>query len=258
MLSSAFEILKQSIRQFKYKSEYYKFKKPDFFNDHLFPVVVDLRKQGISVVKNFKDQSENAKKLIDHYEKIGEQKILDEIEKKHQSTLKSSYKIRVTSLFNDDDLVNFANDEFIIANINQYFGFKPYLREVSVVVDYKNELSDIPIHTQNFHRDPDDVKLTKIFFYLNDVSINNGPFQFIKTSHLKPWVLEKFLTSNVFKYYSKDQIFSATGKSGTIIFADTNGYHRGLILNEKFRVMVTAMYTSQNPKFGQLGNIVFK
>ena len=77
----------------------------------------------------------------------------------------------------------------MIENISQYFGFKPYL-EVSGS-DYKNELSDIPI-ILNFHRDPDDVKLTKIFFYLNDVSINNGPFQFIKTSHLKPWVLENF------------------------------------------------------------------
>lgn len=258
MLSSAFEILKQSIRQIKYKSELNKFKKPDYFNDYLFPVVVDLRKQGISLLNNFQEKSESAKKLIDHYQKIEEQKILDEIEKKRQLTIKSSYKIRVTSLFNDDDLINFANDDFIIENISQYFGFKPYLREVSVVVDYKNELSDLPINTQIFHRDPDDVKLTKIFFYLNDVSINNGPFQFIKTSHLKPWVLEKFLTSNAFKYYSQDQIFSATGKSGTIIFADTNGYHRGLILNEKFRVMVSAMYTSHNPKHGKLENIVFK
>jgi len=258
MLSSAFEILKQSIRQIKYKSELNKFKKPDYFNDYLFPVVVDLRKQGISLLNNFQEKSESAKKLIDHYQKIGEQKILDEVEKKRQSTIKSSYKIRVTSLFKDDDLINFAKDNFIMNNIKQYFGFEPYLREVSAVVDYKNEFYDKPINTQNFHRDPDDVKLIKIFFYLNDVSMNNGPFQFIKTSHLEPWVHEKFLKLNNLKHYSQDQIFSATGKSGTIVFADTNGYHRGLILNQKFRVMVTAMYTSQNPKYGKLENIVFK
>ena len=47
-----------------------------------------------------------------------------------------------------------------------------------------------------------------------------------------------------------------TGNKGTLIFADNNGIHRGLMLKEKFRVMVTAMYTSNNPNFGKFDQII--
>jgi hypothetical protein len=37
----------------------------------------------------------------------------------------------------------------------------------------------------------------------------------------------------------------ATGSAGTIVFADTHGYHRGGLARTSDRVMYTSMYTSR-------------
>ena len=153
--------------------------------------------------------------------------------------------------------LNISNDKFILSNITQYFGFKPYLREINVSVDYKykNE-ADSPKFTQLFHRDPDDLKLIKVFFYLNDVNNENGPFQYVLKSHLKPWKDVEYYHNENSKRNSEKEIYTAIGKKGTMIFADTNGLHRGLVLKEKYRVMLTLMYTSNKPITGKLEKVI--
>ena len=44
----------------------------------------------------------------------------------------------------------------------------------------------------------------------------------------------------------------ALGESGTLIMADTNGYHRGHNLKNNYRILVYAMYTSNKPFTGNL------
>ena len=44
--------------------------------------------------------------------------------------------------------------------------------------------------------------------------------------------------------YPEDKWVRAVGKKGTIIFADTRGYHKGGEARTKDRLMFTCMYTS--------------
>ena len=239
--------LKNIYRSFKYQYKILKFKKPNYQLDSKFPIMDKMRKEGIVCVQKFQNQSDEAKRLLDFFHDFIKKTIYQKINDPNKNkTHKSFYKFNISSLFNEKDLINLSNNSFINSNVEQYFGFKPDLREINVSVDYKGEHTS-PKFTQLFHRDGDDVKLLKVFMYLTDVDIDNGPFQYIAKSHIKPWKDQDI---------NKGSIFTATGKSGQIIFCDTNGLHRGLILNKGYRVMLTLVYTSSNPITGKLEKII--
>ena len=253
------KFIKENIRLIKYKFRLSKYQKPNYQLDSSFPLVKKIRESGVGIIENFKGENDCALKLIDHFQKFIKSDVNEKINEANieNKTHKSFYKFKITSLFNDQDLLKLADDKFILSNITQYFGFKPYLREINVSVDYKykNE-ADSPKFTQLFHRDPDDLKLIKVFFYLNDVNNENGPFQYVLKSHLKPWKDVEYYHNENSKRNSEKEIYTAIGKKGTMIFADTNGLHRGLVLKEKFRVMLTLMYTSNKPITGKLEKVI--
>jgi hypothetical protein len=85
-----------------------------------------------------------------------------------------------------------------------------------------------------WHRDDPVRNQLKFILYLNDVDESNGPFKYITGSHT---VFSKILTSLVrlkivsrFSSVPSHGSITYTGKSGTIIIADTSGIHRGSLL----------------------------
>jgi hypothetical protein len=88
------------------------------------------------------------------------------------------------------------------------------------------------------------------------VDLGAGPFTYALGTHRKGSVRaepEYFLEGRVKRtedeqmaaIVPKDRWRVATGVAGTIIFADTNGYHRGGLARTSDRVMYTCMYTSR-------------
>ncbi|MES2779034.1 MAG: phytanoyl-CoA dioxygenase family protein [Bacteroidota bacterium] len=108
-------------------------------------------------------------------------------------------------------------------------------------------------YSQNWHRDPEDQRILKVFVYLNDVTHNNGAFEYIKGSHLNgPY-------NSVFPYDEKhpnnypdehelrkqispDAFTVNEGKKGTVIICDTHGFHRGGYCKTGDRWLMTYMY----------------
>ena len=182
------------------------------------------------------------------------------IKKKINAKGKHTYKIFCTELFNKTDLINFGKDDFFLKKIESYFGFEPHLQHISAWIDIPNdEYYKDPISTQLFHRDSDDLKLIKTFFYLTDVKKENGPFEFIKGSHKCPYFIIKNnneLNYNdlVLKKFGADNLVSFQAPKNTMIMADTNGYHRGRKLKKDLRVLITCMYTSFKPNWGKSKN----
>jgi len=92
--------------------------------------------------------------------------------------------------------------------------------------------------SQLWHRDHEDIRIFKFFLYLNDVDENNGPFEYVKGSHmggkhhkLIPMKGPPFGTRvhdpKIIDRFAGEDIIKCTGKAGTIIIADTAGLHRG-------------------------------
>lgn len=111
-----------------------------------------------------------------------------------------------------------------------------------------------PIRSQRWHRDPDDIKLCKIFIYVSDVDEEAGPFTYVRQSHLGGrWrgVFEQKIPQRVRpddgvveKLVPREYIKVCTGKAGTVIFCDTSGLHRGGLAKSKHRFMFTAEYSA--------------
>ncbi len=110
--------------------------------------------------------------------------------------------------------------------------------------------------SQRWHRDPPagDERICKVFIYLNDVDSTTGPFQYCKKTH-KSGILNKLFPSysydgfyppqdKVEEIVGKENIISATGPTGTIIFCDTTGLHKGGYSTDKSRMMSTFFYVS--------------
>ena len=106
-----------------------------------------------------------------------------------------------------------------------------------------------------WHIDMEDRQMFKIIIYLNDVSDDSGPFQYIsrgltssisrllkyKYGYIKDKTMEKVVPRSEWK--------SCPGAAGTIIFADTaNIFHRGKVPVSSDRLSIFFDYTSRIPK----------
>ena len=148
----------------------------------------------------------------------------------------------------------FALQQPLLQIANAYFGMYTRLR-------YYNVWRTFSTHTparesQLWHRDREDHYILKMFVYLSDVDEGAGPFTYAAGTHRKGQLRREpacFLEGNVKRstdsqmaeVIPRDQWVRGTGPKGTIIFADTRGYHRGGLARERDRLMYTGMFTSQ-------------
>lgn len=108
-----------------------------------------------------------------------------------------------------------------------------------------------------WHRDSPFTHQFKVIIYLSDVGEENGPFEYVKTSHLNQSILNtaKNLAIGLDEYrFSCEQIIqmehegvipqrtTIVGKKGTLLIADTRGLHRGRPLTGGQRMAITRYY----------------
>ena len=137
---------------------------------------------------------------------------------------------------------------------NAYLGMYTRLRYYNVWHTFATRSK--PRESQLWHRDREDLYIMKVFIYLKDVDLGAGPFTYAPGTHRKGSVQQEpayFLEGKV-KRTEDSQMAAvvpenrwkvATGSAGTIVFADTHGYHRGGLARTSDRVMYTCMYTSR-------------
>ena len=116
---------------------------------------------------------------------------------------------------------------------------------------------DSPKNAQLWHRDRDDLQILKVFIYFTDVDEDTGAFVYAPGTHIlgsvkkdPAYFLEDGKTPRSYdedmeKIVPSDQWISGSGIKGTIVFADTHGYHKGGFVKNKFRFLYTCMYLSK-------------
>ncbi len=214
-------------------------------------VLRDLQREGIatttlkelfpeedklSVLQEFtekqarKRQSVNHKKkfLVDYFEEIAELKM-------HNPFLQTALSPQILDVANS------------------------YMEMYSTLVFFtlqKTLPSALPLrNSQNWHRDPQEKRIVKVFIYLNDVGEDAGPFVYVNQSapeykkygHLFPQKIPAGSypgTEAVVKEIPESEHRKMTGKAGTIVFCNTNGLHYGGVATKNPRIMSTFGYTS--------------
>ncbi len=143
-------------------------------------------------------------------------------------------------------------DDRILALAGNYLGMSPKLQELALA-----EIRELPEGTQKtgsmrWHRDPHDRRLFKMFVYLSDVNPENGPFSYVRYSARGGKYANLFPQKPPAGFYpppgavekavDPKDIQLCTGKAGTIIFADTAGFHGGGYVTKGHRLMSTAAF----------------
>jgi hypothetical protein len=154
----------------------------------------------------------------------------------------------------DSIYAQFALQREIAGIATSYFGMSVALRYYNVWHNFitKEEASE----SQLWHRDPEDRYILKVFVHLSDVDAGAGPFTYAAGSHNKgslqrapefrhkdgetPRSDDRQMAGVV----ARDRWVTATGTQGTIVFADTRGYHKGGLARERERSLYACEFTS--------------
>jgi hypothetical protein len=143
-----------------------------------------------------------------------------------------------------------------------------YRREPAHLIDFDNWYT-IPdpttnerVKSQQWHRDPWDEHITKVFVYFSDVDENAGPFEYVPRSapgerfgDLWPWQPEGIYPpqEEFERTIPASEWLTATGPAGTVIFCDTSGFHRGGWARTTPRILSTYTYvgsaSAKRPRF---------
>lgn len=162
----------------------------------------------------------------------------------------------ILDLDSNNPFINFYLSVPILRIVCDYLGYIPQLNYLTIEKTLVMKESS-PVHSQKWHRDPEEQKMIKVFIYLNDVNENNGPFFYINGSqpsskskfrNIAPQYLPKGSYPDevkVMEAIQPEAIVCAKGKVGTLIFCDTAGLHRGGFAVDGERIMSTAFFPSR-------------
>lgn len=160
----------------------------------------------------------------------------------------------------DDPFIGFTLDQRILGIVGAYLGSAPKLQGFSLQETRLVSPGSPQYLSQRWHRDPDDKKLVKVFLYLSDVSDDGaGPFMYVTRSHYggrwrnlypqRPPVGRYPPPGAVEASVPAGDIQVCLGGSGTLIFCDTSGLHRGGYSTSRSRLMFVAGFVSAASRF---------
>ncbi|BCL37776.1 phytanoyl-CoA dioxygenase family protein [Nostoc sp. MS1] len=175
-----------------------------------------------------------------------------------QNLLAPTYHFDELDLINDPEIQNLLTDTSILAIAQSYLGCKPIQDLVAMWWSTTFEKQANSAAAQLYHCDMDRIKFIKFFVYLTDVTPENGPHCYVKGScQSKPPELLKdgrIADAEIYQYYRQEDIVEITGSCGTIIAADTRGFHKGKPLNSGERLVLQLEFS--NSLFGGAYNSV--
>jgi hypothetical protein len=149
----------------------------------------------------------------------------------------------------------FTLDPTVLQIANAYFGMFTRLRYYNVWHTFSSHGK--ARESQLWHQDREDFLILKMFVYLRDVTEGAGPFTYVPRTHPKGRLratrpeytieggVERTTDEQMAAVAPPKDWIKAVGTRGTIIFADTRGYHKGGLARSADRIMYTSMFTSQ-------------
>ncbi len=179
-------------------------------NDNEIYIRGAQRKESQKKNDNFFIKKEELNKGVNHYRNLTNGRSLTD----------PIYRIEeLLEIATDKKILEFVRKELKEENI--YIGYIKLRRF------FNNKISDFD--TNFFHSDDNGEKILKCILYLNDVSNEeDGPFVYVEGSHKKKNCIETKYTHKEMQNIYPGKIRPLFGNKGTIIFADTLGFHRGI------------------------------
>lgn len=136
-----------------------------------------------------------------------------------------------------------------------YLGMRTQVRAYAIWHNLASEHP--PTDSQLWHRDREDLQMLKAFVYLDDVSSENGPFWYAPGTHALGTVrataasarlrgVERTTDAQMAEVLPAEEWIEATGRAGSLVLADTHGYHKGGRAVAGDRRLLMVLYTSKD------------
>lgn len=137
----------------------------------------------------------------------------------------------------------------ILRVVSNYMGMVPLLHRINVLYSPNNEV--IESSSQFFHLDPEDVIMTKIFVFVEDVDRDTGPTTVLPADRSS--VVRRAIAYRkgrvaddvVERIGGAEHLIECTGKAGTLAFLDTcRCFHLGSRVASKPRSVIMIQYVT--------------
>ena len=141
-------------------------------------------------------------------------------------------------------------DPVLIALAEQALGCMPILDFVHGLASRPGEdsVDARDRAAQHFHSDHDRLRFVKVFVYLDDVGMHNGPHVFCEGTHRQRapelWSNNRLPDALVDAHVPESDRRVVTGSAGTVFIADTHGLHKGMALQSGQRRVFQTEYCS--------------
>lgn len=231
-------------------------------------ILDDLNRDGIAITHVddlFSDRSvyKALEEYVNQQETSRKQEIDEARSRSDEVSVKKDFLLQLLgdkpSLNVNDVNVKFALQEEILDVVNAYFGSLTKLKFFNIWHTFVTRSG--PKRSMLWHKDPEDKWIIKVFLYLSDVGEEAGPFVYAPGTHPKGLVkkkpewfkevgrgAERSTDEQMEKVVSSEKWIKACGKKGTLIFADTKGYHKGGFASKNERIMYNCLFVSPASK----------
>jgi hypothetical protein len=156
----------------------------------------------------------------------------------------------------DDTWLKLGISDEIMNIGNSYLGMTARIHHINLWDSIALENDRPDLGAQRWHRDPADIKLLKAFLYFSDVDDRCGPLQYVPNSRLGekygglwparvPFDGSRPPPEEFDAKVPASEVVSCTVPKGTIVFADTSGFHRGGRAEARNRICATWAFSSQ-------------
>lgn len=152
-------------------------------------------------------------------------------------------------------LVKLITHKKILDIVNGYNGCLSKVRNVNLWMNPPISQTNQKTRkgSQIWHRDQEDASILKCFIYFTDVDEKSGAIEYIpysktepkrKYSHLLPYPYSSGYPGNgiLDKHVPESDRVRGSGRKGTLVFLDTNGFHRGGFVTHNTRVVLMATF----------------
>ena len=159
----------------------------------------------------------------------------------------------------DDPWLRYGLSSRVLDVVNSYRGELTWMIDTDNWYTVPDPKAEDRVASQRWHRDPWDKHIVKVFTYFSDVDEDAGPFEYLRGSpaggrngDLWPWEGDEVYEAHGLyppqdefeAKIPKEDVLTATGPAGTILFADTSGFHRGGWARTTPRILSYCSYVS--------------
>ncbi len=161
------------------------------------------------------------------------------------------------------ELLEWGTVAAVLDPIRRYLGVPLALTDIVARFDFGNAQQ---VGTRIWHLDTEDVRVVRMIVYLTDVTIGDGPFEYLNrndTEHLSPELRvralrakgDPILNEDLERVVPQERWCQLLGPAGSVFMADNARLlHHGRV-HDSTRLAVFYTYTSRFPRYPRLASV---